>query len=57
VYFSASPGRPAGDIEMMGAEHQSSVLKAIDVVYHFTSVDIPDLLDFFPDQFPTGNHN
>jgi len=32
-----------------GSEHQSSVLKAIDVVCHFTAIDIPDMLDFFPE--------
>jgi len=47
---------PARDIEMMGSEHQGSILKAIDVVYHFTAVDIPDLRDFFPEQVPAANH-
>jgi hypothetical protein len=39
---------------MIWPEHQSSALKVIDVLYHFTSVDIPDLLDFFPAQYPSG---
>jgi hypothetical protein len=47
---------PTGHIVMCWSEHQSSVLKVIDVVYHFASVDIPDLLDFFPEQFPAGYH-
>jgi len=46
--------RPAGDIVVLWSEHQSSVLKVIDVIYHFTSVDIPDSPDFLPEQFPTG---
>ena len=47
---------PAGDIDMTGSEHQGSILKAIEIVYHFTAVDIPDVLDFFPEQFPAANH-
>ena len=47
---------PAGDIVVLRSEHQSSVLKMINAVYHFASVDIPDLLDFFAEQFPTGYH-
>ena len=47
---------PAVDVVMLWSQHQSSVLEMIDVVYHFTSVDIPDLLDFFPEQFLMGYH-
>jgi hypothetical protein len=49
-------GRPAVDIVMLWSEHQGSVLEMIDVVYHLTSVDIPDSLDFFAEQFPAGYH-
>jgi hypothetical protein len=47
--FLSFARRPAGDIDMLGAEYQGSVLKAIEVVYHFTAIDIPDVLDFFPE--------
>src|ERR1700735_702651 len=47
---------PAADIEVLRSEHQSSILYVIDVVYDFASVDIPDLLDLLPEQFPTGYH-
>src|SRR5271170_4978975 len=36
---------PAGDIEMFGSQHQGSILKAIEIVHHFTAVDVPDLRD------------
>jgi hypothetical protein len=45
--------RPAGEIVVLWSQHQVSVLEAIDVVGHFTTVDTPDLLDFLPKQFPT----
>jgi len=40
---------PTEDVDIKGSEHQSSVLKAIEVVYPFTAIDIPDMLDFFPE--------
>jgi hypothetical protein len=54
--FLGFAGRPAADIDMLRAEYQGSVLKAIEVVYHFTAIDIPNLLDFLPEQFPAAYH-
>jgi hypothetical protein len=45
---------PAVNLMMFWSQHQSSVLESIDVLDHFASVDVPDLLDFLPQQIPTS---
>ena len=54
--FLGLAGWPAADIVMFWSEHQSSVFKAIDVIYHLTAVDTPDLFDFVAAQFPDSYH-
>src|SRR5262249_19671561 len=50
--FLRCTGRPSQNINVLGSEHQNPVLKVIEPLDHFASVDIPNLGDLFAEQFP-----
>jgi hypothetical protein len=54
--FLRFTGWPSHNINVLGSEHQNTVLKLIELLNHFASVDIPDLGDLFAQQFSEVYH-